>query len=403
MVLPYIIQPTRITSHSKSIIDNIFSNYISQEIISGNLTSTISNYLPQFLIASHIFSNVPNKKFNIFELDWSKFNREEFILDYFAIDWPHILKLQNNDTNTSFQNFFDSLNRILDKHAPLKKFSKYKLKFKTKPWITMALKKIYFNQKKNYLSDYFNKKDFSQKTEFHIKYKSYRNMLSTLIKKSKQNHFTKFFENNLKNLKNTWKGIKSITSMKRSFSNTPTLLTLQNENIDNPERIANIFNNYFSTIGEKTQAKIKHSYKRYIDYLSNENPGTFFLSPTNKEEIKFILSSLDINKSTGPYSIPSKVLNMLKSDISGQLADLFNLSFTSAAFPTLLKTAKVIPIHKKDAKSNFRNYRPISLFSNLDKILEKLMHSRLSTFKILKMLSTHYSLVSAKITPPHIH
>ena len=135
--------------------------------------------------------------------------------------------------------------------------------------------------------------------------------------------------------------------MKSSFSNTPTLLTLQNENIDNSERIANIFNNYFSTIGEKTQAEIKHSYKKYTDYLSNENPDTFFLSPINKEEIKFILSSLDISKSTGPCSIPSKVLNMLKSDISEQLADLFNLSFTAGTFPTHLKTAKVIPIHKK--------------------------------------------------------
>ena len=94
MVLPYIIQPTRISSHSKSIIDNIFSNYISQEIISRNLTSTTSDHLPQFLIALHIFSNAPNKKSNIFERDWSKFNCEEFIQDYFAIDSPHILKLQ---------------------------------------------------------------------------------------------------------------------------------------------------------------------------------------------------------------------------------------------------------------------------------------------------------------------
>ena len=202
MVLPYIIQPTRITSHSKSIIDNIFSNYISQEIISGNLTSTISDHLPQFLIAPHIFSNAPNKKSNIFERDWSKFNREEFILDYFAIDWPHILKLQNNDTNTSFQNFFDSMNRILNKHAPSKRLSKYKLKFKTKPWITMALQKS-ISIKNKLFSDYINKKDLSQKTELHIKYKSYRNMLSTLMKKSKQNYFTKFFENNLKNLTNT--------------------------------------------------------------------------------------------------------------------------------------------------------------------------------------------------------
>ena len=39
---------------------------------------------------------------------------------------------------------------------------------------------------------------------------------------------------------------------------TPTLLTFQNETIDNPKRIANIFNNYFSTIRKKTQAKIKY-------------------------------------------------------------------------------------------------------------------------------------------------
>ena len=205
-------------------------------------------------------------------------------------------------------------------------------------------------------------------------------MLSILLKKSKQNYFTRFFENNLKNLKNTWKGIKSIISKKSPFSNSLTLLTFQNENIDNPERIANIFNNYFSTIGEKTQAKIKHLHKKYTDYLTNENSDTFFLSPTDKEEIKFILSSLDINKSTGPYSIPIKVLNMLKNDISEQLADLFNLSFTTGTFPTILKTAQVIPIHNKDSKSNFTNYCPISLLSNLDKILEKLIHSRLTTF-----------------------
>ena len=87
-------------------------------------------------------------------------------------------------------------------------------------------------------------------------------MLSTLMQKSKQNYFTKFFENNLKDLKNTWKGIKSIISVKSFSSNSTTLLTYQKENIDNPQKIANIFNNYFNTIGEKTQAKIKHSHKK---------------------------------------------------------------------------------------------------------------------------------------------
>ena len=168
--------------------------------------------------------------------------------------------------------------------------------------------------------------------------------------------------------------------MRSSSSITSTLLTFQNDTIDNPKRIANIFSSYFSTISKKTQAKIKYPYKNYTDYLTNENPNSFFLSPTDKEEIKLILSSLDISKATGPYSIPTKVLKLLKNDISDQFADLFNLSFTTGSFPTLLKTVKVIPIHKQESKLDYTNYCLISLLSNLDKILEKLMHNRLYKF-----------------------
>ena len=76
-------------------------------------------------------------------------------------------------------------------------------------------------------------------------------------------------------------------------------------------------------------------HKNYSDYSDS-----FFISPTNKEEIKFIISSLDINKSNGPYSIPNKVLKMLDNKIPEQLVILFHLSFTIGTFPTILKTAK---------------------------------------------------------------
>ena len=87
----------------------------------------------------------------------------------------------------------------------------------------------------------------------------------------------------------------------------------------------------------RPKQKIEHSHKTYTDYFSDENPDIFFPSPTNKEEITFIHFSLDINKSSGPYRISSNVLNMLKNDFSEQLADSFNLSFTTGTFPTLLK------------------------------------------------------------------
>ena len=55
--VPYILQPTRLTSQSKTLIDNIFSNIISPEVISGNLTLTISDHLPQFMIVPNVFCN----------------------------------------------------------------------------------------------------------------------------------------------------------------------------------------------------------------------------------------------------------------------------------------------------------------------------------------------------------
>ena len=79
-----ILQPTRIASHSNTLIDNILSDDIDPDTISGNLTATISDHLPQFLIIPNIFGNVSGNKSNIYEWDWSKFDQENFILDFFC-------------------------------------------------------------------------------------------------------------------------------------------------------------------------------------------------------------------------------------------------------------------------------------------------------------------------------
>ena len=104
------------------------------------------------------------------------------------------------------------------------------------------------------------------------------------------------------------------------------------------------------------------------------------MTSTNREEICKIISSLNISKSCGPNSIPIKVLHLLQDQISNHLATICNLSFSTGVFPAVLKTAKVIPIHKKNSKLEVSNYRLISLLSNIDNIFEKLMHSRLIEF-----------------------
>ena len=133
-------------------------------------------------------------------------------------------------------------------------------------------------------------------------------------------------------------------------------------------------------IAETTKKSIKYSHKHISDYLSNENISILFLQPTDREEIVIIISPLNSNKASGPNSLPYRILFLLKDEISKQLADLFNLSFMTGVFPSVIKTAKVVPVFKKDSKLDYSNYRPISLLSNIEKILEKLMYKRLYTF-----------------------
>ena len=52
----------------------------------------------------------------------------------------------------------------------------------------------------------------------------------------------------------------------------------------------------------------------------------------------------------------------------------------TGVFPSVLKTAKVVPVFKKDSKLDYSNYRPISVLSKVEKILEKLMYKTLYTF-----------------------
>ena len=124
-IIPYILQPTSVTSHSKTLIDNIFSNVLSCQ---QNLETLLQPYLiifPSFCLLPMCFQILYAIK-QAFWKDWSKFNKENFILDYFDKNWPEILELDQHNVNLSMDSYLDHMNTILNFHAPYKK-SKYKL------------------------------------------------------------------------------------------------------------------------------------------------------------------------------------------------------------------------------------------------------------------------------------
>ena len=118
--LTHILQPSRVTANSKTLIDNIFSNMAVPNIISGNLTASISNHLPQFLVAPNIFFNASYLKSNNYERDWSRFDQENFVLDYFSVEWDNFLLSPNTNTEKSYKTFLEKFESLLDTYAPQK-------------------------------------------------------------------------------------------------------------------------------------------------------------------------------------------------------------------------------------------------------------------------------------------
>ena len=191
-----------------------------------------------------------------------------------------------------------------------------------KSWTTSGIQKSVCIKNK-LLKKFINKKDQQIKAVFHEWYKTYRNLLSTLMKQSKQFHYTKIFENNLNNIKNTWKRIKTIISIKNITTTVPHSIEFNNRTVTDPAAISNVFHNYCTFIAKKTNSNIKFSPKHYRDHLSYINTNTSFWIPTDKNEISFIISSLDSHKSSGPNSIPVKILKLLKNKLSQQSSDIF--------------------------------------------------------------------------------
>ena len=159
-----------------------------------------------------------------------------------------------------------------------------------------------------------------------------------------------------------------------------TQLNIGGKIVDNDKDLANNFNNFFVNVGPSTEKAIpKVPSISPSKFLINRNQINFIIAHISNEEILEIINLLD-NKSSGPFSIPLKLLTLIPDLIIVPLSYIINLSFLKGEYPELLKTVKVIPIHKGGSTQDVNNYRPISLLSIFDKIIEKIMHKRLYNF-----------------------
>ena len=126
---PHILQPTRITDHSATLIDNIFFNSLEHFTISGNVIYDIADHLANFLIIDKL-STLPNN-IKIYKRNYSKLNEQALINEVQSSDWEETFAEVSNPTSL-FESFYNKITRIVDKHIPVKELSKKEKKLQAK-------------------------------------------------------------------------------------------------------------------------------------------------------------------------------------------------------------------------------------------------------------------------------
>ena len=189
------------------------------------------------------------------------------------------------------------------------------------------------------------------------------------------------FDRKCNSVKQLWHNLNVVCSTRKQSHNTVSKILIDNVDIVDKAEISNSFNDFFSTIGEKlvdelNRNNVETAYK-FNDYCDKPMLQSMFCLPVTKTELSTLISKLNAAKSPGPDNIGPKLVKEAVHLLTEPLMYIFNLSLSNGIVPDKLKLAKVIPVFKKGDPKCVANYRPISLLSIFNKLLEKIMYVRL--------------------------
>jgi hypothetical protein len=121
------------------------------------------------------------------------------------------------------------------------------------------------------------------------------------------------------------------------------------------------FCEYFSNIGPSLSKNIPSVSSDPSFYFSGEFNESFVIDPVTDKEIRQITKEFQSGKATGYDNIPFSIVKDSIDQIDKPLAFIINLSLSQGIFPDQMKISRITPLYKSGDKSQFCNYRPISI------------------------------------------
>lgn len=371
-------KPTRVTNHSSTLLDHLYTNKIDGEIDIGILEIDMSDHFPVVAKIKNI-SPVKVKHEHIKVRKSSNIDYEQFVIDLeFHLNQISMNTDESMQLELTLKEVIAAINNVINKHMPLVTLSRKKSRLYKKPWISKGIQ-VSMRHRDALYKKYLNHKN---ENNFVI-YKTYRNKLTHLKELSRQNYFRNLLKNSDGKSSKVWAVINQmLNKKKRNTGSSPGVppIKVHGHAITNPIDISNAFVEHFTNIGSNMSSKIPNTYTHFNETLEKSLPNSIALYDTTKEEILNEIRNLNNNKCTGPDNIPVKILKLGGVLLSPILSNLLNKCMKTGIFPDILKTASITPIYKKGEKSFLSNYRPISVLTHLSKIFERIIYKRLTNF-----------------------
>ena len=376
----HILEPTRITPTTATVLDQMLSN-VPSLISQVEVLDPISNcdHCPVRLTLS--FKQKFNKPhaFKRHVWDYKRANAEEFRSLLRGFDWDECFG--DGDLNSVCGKWTTSFLNIARQCIPNRVVT---VRPCDKTFYTPELRRL--RRKKNRLH---RKAKASNDADDWLKFRVTRNLYNGKIAEAKtraeSDKASKLKDAKTISTKKWWQLAKGFIKPDAALKSSYPPLKVGNVTLCDDKEKAESFNEFFlqsSNIDDSNMPEPDsefHGEQRLSEIVITE------------KDVLDLVKCLDINKASGPDTVSHAMLKMAGDTIVPSLTKLFNLSFEQSIFPSMWKKANVVPIFKKEDNAVRDNYRPVSLLSCVAKLFERAVFKYVFNFLMISRSWARFS------------
>nr|CAI5857614.1 unnamed protein product [Callosobruchus analis] len=166
---------------------------------------------------------------------------------------------------------------------------------------------------------------------------------------------------------------------KTKISSGNITLNVNGEN-KSSTKVCELFANCFSNTASKSIQNVIGQ-NMSLPYTASNVPAItcqFNEFPITSTEVLEAMKAIKNTKSLGINGLSLKTLGHVIDLLMAHLLYLFNTSLLHGIFPGCLKTALVVPIHKRGCKKDIDDHRQISILNCISKLFEKVICIRIT-------------------------